>query len=122
MIANDESNGAENTESGSDGDGQSGDLETGLSRTEKSMTGAGSGTHHTDSFTLPTRINEELFRQTSLIKESGQVLLDCMKSASKSRDGQPITDFRQINAVANLGKQIASLTKVAVEVIKVAKQ
>ncbi len=67
--------------------------------------------------------DEERSRSMSLIDDCANQLLGCMKSVTKRiPQGDQIPDFRVLNAVANMGKQIASLAKTKLDAIKQAGQ
>lgn len=75
------------------------------------------GRHGLGSPELLTNSAEERSRSMNLIDESTRVLLDCMKSAAKNVNAQKV-DFQQLNAIANLGKQIGQLARVSLDAIR----
>jgi hypothetical protein len=95
---------------------------TEMSTTEKSASGDGEEILLEDYLQLQSRLNEARSVTLSLIDESANVLLDCMKSANKRAQAQDLLDFRQVNSVANLGKQIAQMAKVKLDAIKEARK
>jgi len=102
--------------------GMRGTRGTEMTTTEKKDSGAGNVTLHEDSSQLQKHLSEARSHTMSLIDESANVLLDCMKSAAKRSVEEPIRDFRQVNAIANVGKQIAQLAKVKLDAIKDARR
>lgn len=108
LIGNDGTNGIERTEP---------------TIVEKSELESGTEIQPEASLQLPINLDEERSRSMSLIDESAKHLLAYMKSlGSDVRDRPVLVDFRQINAVANLGKQIAQLAKVKLDAIKEARK
>lgn len=65
---------------------------------------------------LPIDLNVARSRSMSLLDSTMTELHDCMKSVAKDQD--KLRDFRTVNAVANLGKQIAMLARVKLDAIK----
>lgn len=93
-----------------------------MSTTEKNDSEGREETHHEDYSRLLRHLNEARSATMSLIDESAHVLLDSMKSAAKRNVDQEIRDYRDINAIANVGKQIAQLAKVKLDAIKEARK
>lgn len=114
-------NGADETESGTERLGTPGMQGTGLSRTERRSSDESEETQLTDSSTSRTRLEEARFHTMSMIDESALLLLDCMRSASKKNNGE-MRDFRDLNAVANVGKQIGYLARTKLDAIKEARK
>lgn len=64
-------------------------------------------------------LRQARLRSLNSIDSSVELLIGFMKSqVSELSKGETIVDFRQINAVANLGKQVASLAKVKLDAIR----
>lgn len=102
--------------------GENGITETSNSTELKSECEDGSEIQVADSSQPQINLDEERSRSMSLIDESANHLLGYMKSLGTVKDRPVMADFRQINAVANLGKQIASLAKVKLDAIKEARK
>jgi hypothetical protein len=72
---------------------------------------------------LQQSLHEARLVTMNTIDESATLLLDCMRSAAKRGSNQEAPrDFRDLNAIANLGKQIAQLAKVKLDAIKEARK
>lgn len=102
--------------------------ENGMTETEKSTAltkkedGAGE-IPPTDSPVLPINFDEARSRSMNLIDDTARHLLDYMKSIGKDCEKSHILrDYRTINAVANLGRQVTQLAKVKLDAIKEARK
>lgn len=99
----------------------------GMTDTEKNTASqrspdATEGTSVGSSVAQVKNFDQERSTTMSLIDESASLLRDCMKQQVRSARAESPLDYRQVNGIANLGKQIAALAKVKVDAIREARK
>lgn len=100
-----------------------GTQETEMSTADRKLSDVSDETPPTDSSRSLISLDEGSLRSMSSIDDCVDHLLGYMKSIGNDCDRTAVLrDFRQINAVANLGKQIAQLAKVKLDAIKEARK
>jgi hypothetical protein len=114
---------SEQTESGLEKHGRTGMTETAKSIVSTNVNDETGETQPDTSQVSPINLEEARSRSMNLIDDTAKHLLGYMKSIGKDCEvHQALRDYRNINAVANLAKQVASLAKVKLDAIKEARK
>jgi hypothetical protein len=97
--------------------------ETRSSNSSKSTDDAGTEILLVDSIEQRKSLDKARFQSMNLLDDTASHLIDYLKSVGKDCERQEqLRDFRQINAIANIGKTIAQVAKVKLEAIKEARR
>ena len=100
-----------------------GTIETERTDSSKSLPAVSSVTHQNKLDEQLQNLSQARLLTMNTIDESATLLLDCMKSAAKRGSSQEAPrDYRDLNAIANLGKQVAQLAKVKLDILKEARK